>query len=121
MYRCDCTLAAIHEIRRVALAEEFAGWDMEIRPDSKFCDDFIHGQTRAAKDEVAAVVASTTWLFERGGYDLWSIVHDEYEGRLRALKYTMNLNWKESFRRVKEEKDLLDIVQRICDANRCIH
>jgi chorismate mutase len=89
--------------RREQLIAELHAHGLELRPDSKFCDSYIYGDTSASLEEVVATMKLTTYLFSRGGHRCYSKNHLELkeamESGVLSGKYG---GWYEAFEAVKK-------------------
>ena len=68
-----------------------------LRNDSKFCQQFINGTTRASIDEVVATMGLSSYLFSEGGPRMWSMSHDICEDAMRhSIRTGRFQNWWEA-------------------------
>lgn len=81
------------KIRRDLLRRELGRFNLELRSDSRFCNQFIEGETPATLEEVVATMRVTSFLFRRGGHRLWSINRSRLETHMRDLVGNRNHHW----------------------------
>lgn len=81
------------KIRRDLLRRELGRFNLELRSDSRFCNQFIEGETLATLEEVVATMRVTSFLFRRGGHRLWSINRFRLETHMRDLVGNGNHHW----------------------------
>ena len=69
--------------RRAQLIAELQSHGLSLRPDSRFCSQYITGETNASLQEVVATMKLTAFLFSRG-HRTWSNWHNVLEGKMKA-------------------------------------
>lgn len=72
---------------RDQLIAELADHGLDLRPDSKFCRQFIRGETNASLQEVVATMKLTSYLFSFG-HRTWSRWHSVLENSMRIRMQT---------------------------------
>lgn len=73
--------------RREQLAHELAAHGLTLRPDSKFCRQYIRGETTASVQEVVATMKLTSFLFSFG-HRTWSRWHKTLETAMKIRMQT---------------------------------
>lgn len=73
--------------RRAQLAQELAAHGLTLRPDSKFCRQYIRGETSASLQEVVATMKLTSFLFSFG-HRTWSRWHNTLETAMKIRMQT---------------------------------
>lgn len=76
-------LMYLRDVRRDDLAVELTKHRLRLRPDSKFCSQYIQGTTSASLQEVVATMKLTDYLFTNGGHRGWSQNHFRLENEMR--------------------------------------
>lgn len=89
-------------LRRSELKVELEAHGLNLRRDSRFCQDYITGETNASLQEVVATMKITSFLFARG-YLTWSKWHSEFEREMRRMMTTGQCgNWYDACNRTIE-------------------
>ena len=86
--------------RRAALIAELQVHGLILRPDSRFCSQYIMGETNASLEEVVATMELTAFLFD---YDhiTWSNWHNTLEYEMRKSVRSGEIeNWYDACRHV---------------------
>lgn len=92
--------------RRAELIEELRSQGLTLRSDSRFCSQYISGETNASIEEVVATMLLTNHLF---GYShrVWSRFHDSFETSMRRMVRTGEATgWYDSCQRVIRESSV---------------
>lgn len=76
-------LMYLRDVRRDDLTLELTKHRLRLRPDSKFCSQYIQGTTSASLQEVVATMKLTDYLFTNGGHRGWIQNHCRLENEMR--------------------------------------
>ena len=81
------------EARRASLKAATSVYEIPIRPDSRFAQQYILGEIDVDPEEITAVMMTTKALFEIS-HRAYSHLHARYEGVLRAYVWKNGASWK---------------------------
>lgn len=81
--------------RKTDLIEELKTYDLSLRSDSGLCNAFLAGRHDLCKEQVAALMYGTSFLFVSGGHICWSQNHSEMDSKIRAGQ-KLGLTWREA-------------------------
>jgi hypothetical protein len=77
------------------------------RSDSRFANQFVHGETLASVDEVVAILALTRDLFAYS-HVAWYNLRFKYEKELEDLVLRDGMDWKEAYEKIVKTREFLE-------------